>query len=81
MQLIAGRIVIPFSVTHAIETEDEKSNVLVNLAWQNGLELFLHQSQETETLHRPALSYTDFPHCPALSYAMRMDFLRHPALS
>ena len=54
-----------------IPSSDEKSSILYQLTWSNGLELIFQLSLATENLRRTALSYTNCPHRPAVS---KMDY-------
>jgi hypothetical protein len=60
-------MVLGLSLTNAIPSSGEKSSILCHLTWSNGLELNFQYFLATENLRRTALSYTDFPHRPAMS--------------
>ena len=50
--------------THAIQSSDEKRNILFHITWTNGLELIFQYSLVTEKPRNTALSYMDFPRRP-----------------
>ena len=56
--------------THAIMSSDEKNNILFHLTWSNRLELIFHLSLVTENPLILALSNTDLPRRPAVSYTV-----------